>query len=88
MSIDEPKHRAEVTTNSAGEQTATPQPKVIAGTIGAGVGAAISTIGVWVIEQTAHIDIPGGVEAAITVVVTAGLGFLAGYIKNPSANAS
>lgn len=79
---------AAVTTNAEGEQTAAPQPKVLAATVGAGVGAAISTIGVWVIEQTTHVDIPGGVEAAIAVVVTAGVGFLAGYIKSPSANAS
>jgi hypothetical protein len=81
-------HVAEVTTDAAGVPTKTPQPKVVAGTVGAGVGAAVSEIGIWLVESTAHIDIPGGVEAAIVIVVTAALGFVAGYLKRPSADAS
>lgn len=79
---------AAVTTDANGVPTNRPQPKVVANTIGAGVGAAVSEIGIYVIESTAHIDIPTTVEAAIVVVVTAGLGFLAGWLKRPSANAS
>lgn len=81
-------HAADVTTDAAGVPTKTPQPKVIAGTIGAGVGVAASELGIWIVESAAHIDIPAGIEASITVLVTAGLGFLAGYLKRPSAAAS
>ena len=83
----QPDH-ATITTDATGAPTATPQPKVVASTAGAGVGVAISEIGIWVVEQTAHIDIPAGIETAITIVVSAGLGFLAGYIKRPSGSAS
>lgn len=58
-----------------------PQPKVIAATIGGGVGTAIGTIAVWIIEATANIDIPNEVELAIGVVLTAGLAFVGGYFK-------
>lgn len=59
----------------------TPQPKVVAATIGGGVGTAISTIGIWIIEASANIDIPNEVELAIGVVITAGLAFVGGYFK-------
>jgi len=59
----------------------TPQPKVVAATIGAGVGSAIGEIITWVVEASARIDIPDNVELAIGVVLTAGLAFLAGYFK-------
>lgn len=58
-----------------------PQPKVIAATIGGGVGTAIATITVWIIEANANIDIPNEVELAIGVVLTAGLAFVGGYFK-------
>lgn len=58
-----------------------PQPKVIAATIGGGVGTAVGTIAVWIIEASAHIDIPNEVELAIGVVLTAGLAFVSGYFK-------
>ena len=74
-----------VTTDADGQPTATPQPKVYAATVGAGVGTAISTIGIWIIEASAGIDIPAPVELSIGVVVTAGLAFLGGYLKRPSA---
>lgn len=82
-----PDHRA-VTTDAAGAPTPTPQPKVIAATVGAGVGAAVSTLGVYLIESLGGIDLPETVEGAILVIITAGLSFAAGYIKRPSANAS
>ena len=77
-----------VTTDAGNRKTAAVQPKVAAATVGAGVGVALSTIVVWVIEATAVIDIPESVELAGGVVVTAGLSFLAGYFKRPSLNAS
>lgn len=77
-----------VTTDAGGVPTATPQPKVIAATTGAGIGAAVSTIGIWAVETYGHIDLPVAVEGAILVLITAGVGFLAGYFKRPSASAS
>lgn len=58
-----------------------PQPKVVAATIGAGVGSAVGEIIVWVVEASASIDIPSNVEFAIGVVLTAGLAFVGGYFK-------
>lgn len=72
------------TTNAAGEPTAVPQPKVVAATVGAGVGAASSTLLVYLIESIGRVDIPDVVEGAILVLVSAGVSFLAGYIKRPS----
>lgn len=77
-----------ITTNEYGEPTATPQPKVLAATTGAGVGAAVTTLGVYVFETATRIDLPSIVEAALLVLVTAGLAFAAGYIKRPSPKAS
>lgn len=59
----------------------TPQPKVVAATIGAGVGSAVGEIIVWIVEASANIDVPSNVEFAVGVVLTAGLAFLAGYYK-------
>jgi hypothetical protein len=59
----------------------TPQPKVVAATVGAGVGSAIGEIITWAVEATAQIDIPSNVELAIGVVLTAGLAFIGGYFK-------
>lgn len=58
-----------------------PQPKVIAASIGAGVGYATGEIITYVIEATASIDIPANVEQAIGLVLTAGFAFLSGYVK-------
>ena len=58
-----------------------PQPKVVAATVGAGVGSAIGEIATWIIEAFAHVDIPTNVELAIGVVLTAGLAFVGGYWK-------
>lgn len=74
-----------VTTDGQDQPTATPQPKVIAATIGAGVGAATSTLLVYIIEEAGRIDLPDTVEGAIGVLITAGVAFIAGYIKRPSA---
>lgn len=77
-----------ITTNEYGEPTATPQPKVLAATTGAGVGAAVSTIGIYAFEALSGIDLPSMVEGALLVLVSAGVAFAAGYIKRPSPKAS
>ena len=73
-----------VTTDENGAVTSEPQPKVIAATAGAGVGAATSTIIIYLIETLGRIDLPAAVEGAALVLVSAGVAFLAGYIKRPS----
>jgi hypothetical protein len=75
---------SDVTTDSTGMPTSRPQPKVLAATAGAGVGAAISTIGVYLIETLGRVDLPDAVEGALLVLVSAGVAFAAGYIKRPS----
>lgn len=77
-----------VTTDASGRPTATPQPKVVAATVGAGAGAAITTLGVYIFETTTGQDLPQLVEGAILTLVSLGLAFLAGYIKRPSVAAS
>lgn len=73
-----------ITTDQTGQPTAKPQPKVVAATAGAGVGAAISTIGVYLIETFGRVDLPDAVEGAILVLVSAGVAFAAGYVKRPT----
>lgn len=73
-----------VTTDAHGFVTSTPQPKVLAATAGAGVGAAISTIAIYLIETLGRVDLPDVVEGAALTLVSAGVAFLAGYIKKPS----
>lgn len=77
-----------VTTDESGTPTSRPQPKVVAATVGAGVGAALTTVGVYVFEATTAVDLPPAVEGAFLVLITAALSFVAGYVKRPSANAS
>lgn len=72
------------TTDEAGRPTSSPQPKVVAATAGAGVGAAVSTLAVYLIETLGKIDLPEAVDGAILVLVTAGVSFLAGYLKKPT----
>lgn len=73
-----------VTTDERGLPTKKPQPKVIASTAGAGVGAAVSTLAVYLIETLGRVDLPDAVEGAILVLVSAGVAFAAGYIKKPT----
>ena len=73
-----------VTTTPAGDPTPKPQPKVVAATAGAGIGAALSTVGIYAFETLSSVDLPAAVESAVVVLVTAGVAFLAGYIKRPS----
>jgi|TARA_R100000482_G_scaffold124710_2_gene78553 hypothetical protein len=73
-----------ITTNSVGEPTNKVQPKVVASTIGAGVGGAITTLGVYIFESLSSVDLPTAVEGSILTLVAAGLALAAGYIKRPS----
>lgn len=73
-----------MTTDEAGQPTATPQPKVLAAASGAIVGGAITTIGIYVFETTTAVDLPSVVEGAILTLITAGVAFAAGYLKRPS----
>lgn len=56
-------------------------PKVTAGAVGAGVGSALSTVAVWIVEAVAAIDVPDEVELALGVILTAGLAFASGWFK-------
>jgi hypothetical protein len=69
------------TRNEAKQQSNKPQPKVVAATIGAGVGAAASVIAVWIVEQSFKITVPEEVKFSAGVVLSAGLTFIGGYFK-------
>lgn len=56
-------------------------PKVRYAAGGAAVGSAVSTVAVWIVEATARIDVPGEVELALGVILTAGLAFASGWFK-------
>lgn len=58
-----------------------PTPKVVAATVGAGVGSALATILVWVLNVATGVDVPEAVELASGVVLTAGLAFVGGFWK-------
>lgn len=73
-----------VTTDEFGVPTTQPQPKVIAAAGGAGVGAAVTTLTIWLIETLAKIDLPDAVEGSALVLISAGLAFVAGYVKRPT----
>ena len=61
--------------------SAVPKGKVVAATVGAGVGSALANIIVWWVELAANIDIPNEVSLSIGIVITAGLSFAGGYFK-------
>lgn len=73
-----------ITTDETGTPTSKPQPKVVAAAAGAGVGGAITTIGIYLIESLGGIDLPTAVEGAALILVSAGVSYLAGWIKRPS----
>lgn len=56
------------------------RPKVKASAAGAGVGVAVGEILIYLVERTGE-DLPTTIEAAVVLVVSAGLAFLAGYFK-------
>lgn len=65
-------------------QTDATARKVVGSTAGASVGAALSTILIWIAE--AHwpgVDLPETVEIAATTLVTAFLTYMAGYHTRP-----
>lgn len=72
-----------MTADENGVPTDAPAPKVLSAAIGAGAGAAVTTIGVWIFESATGIDIPALVEGAILTLATLGVSFLAGYVKRP-----
>ena len=84
MSIPDLRAEKRVTTDEHGAVTSQPQPKVIAATAGAGLGAAVSTIAIYLIETLGKIDLPDVVEGAALTIISAGGAILAGYIKRPS----
>jgi hypothetical protein len=64
--------------------TNAPKSKVMAATMGAGVGSALVVILVWLL-QNAGIMLPDRVTDALSVVVTALLGFASGWVTPPGA---
>ncbi|QMU97971.1 hypothetical protein FVO59_12745 [Microbacterium esteraromaticum] len=56
-------------------------PKVTYASGGAAIGSAVATVAVWALEASTQIDVPGEVELALGVILTAGLAFLAGWSK-------
>lgn len=62
--------------------TNVPSQKTVAATGGSAVGAALSTVLLYWYDPTNQV--PEGVRTAITVLVSAGVTFLAGYFTPPS----
>lgn len=61
------------------------QPKVKAATVGGGTGGALGIVLIYVLERVPAIgDIPGAVEVAIVLLVSAALAFVAGYFAPDS----
>lgn len=56
------------------------KPKVAAATGGSALGAALSVLLVWILNESG-VDVPVEAAAAMSVVVTAALTFLSGYVK-------
>lgn len=56
-------------------------PKVVASAQGSTLGGAIALILVWILNTYAGANIPAEVGVAIGTVLSAGIGFLAGYCK-------
>lgn len=67
----------ENTPNASGK----PQPKIVAATVGAGVGSALATVVVWVVGAVTAVAVPEAVELALGVILTAALAFVGGYWK-------
>lgn len=65
--------------------TTTPEPKVVAATTGAGAGAVVANFLLWVLDVYVLTpgqegDIPGSVTLFVTLAVSAGAAFVAGYM--------
>lgn len=57
-------------------------PKVAAASAGGGVGVALAEVSVYLLETAGGVDIPTGIEASLTILLTAALAFIAGYAKS------
>ena len=64
-------------------ETKRPTQKTLAATVGSGLGAAISTIFNYLLSQNVRPPPPESVQAAITVVITALVALLLGWITPP-----
>lgn len=64
-------------------KTSTTAAKVTAASAGGGIGAAVAMIVLWMLESYAGVSMPGPVQAAATVVVTALVAWAAGYMQPP-----
>lgn len=62
-------------------ETGAPEPKVVAATVGAGVGSALATVVVWLTGAISGVVVPEAVELAVGVILTAALAFVGGYWK-------
>lgn len=64
-------------------QTGPTETKVVAGALGAGAGATVAELALWGLDAAffngdAAPEVPGPVQAAVTLVIAAGLAYLAG----------
>jgi hypothetical protein len=59
--------------------TTKPHRKVVAATIGSGVGSAVTIILLWILTE-AKVTTPPEVAVAISLIVSAACAFAAGYI--------
>lgn len=67
-------------------ETAAPSRKVVGATGGAGVGAAIAVVAIYLIEgPLGWGDIPGYVETAMTTLISAAFAYFVGYGTRPAA---
>jgi fructose-specific phosphotransferase system IIC component len=65
-------------------QTKDPAKKVVAGSLGGGIGGAFAEIFIFLIEKWQ--DLPPRIETAITVIVVAAFAFGVGYYTPPGRN--
>lgn len=66
----------------------TPQKRTVgpvtrASSTGSGVAAAIVTVFAWIMSSTAGVDLPEGVQTAVTVILVFAGGLIGGYIPRP-----
>ena len=75
---------APVTVGPDGEPTANPTPKVVGSTVGAGVGAALAAVLVWLLTLSG-LEVPEAVQGAFTVLLSAVVAYVGGWITPPGA---
>lgn len=71
-----------------GYRTATSAPtrKAIAGTLGAGLGEAMSGVYIWAFEAATGLDIPPQVEGYFNIIFVAAVAFIAIFLTPPAAD--